>query len=39
LVVGQGGEDFAVVTDERRRFVLGVATRKDLEEFVKRRPD
>jgi hypothetical protein len=36
---GDGGEDFAVVTDERRRFVLGVATRKDLEEFVKRRPD
>lgn len=31
-------EEFAVVTDERRRFVLGVATRGDLEEFVKRRP-
>jgi hypothetical protein len=36
---GAGGEqDFAVVTDERRRFVLGVATRQDLEEFAKRRP-
>ncbi|KAL8919173.1 MAG: hypothetical protein Q9208_006933 [Pyrenodesmia sp. 3 TL-2023] len=35
-----GGEpqDFAVVTDENRRFVLGVATKGDLEEFVKRRP-
>ncbi|KAI3323457.1 hypothetical protein HD806DRAFT_88130 [Xylariaceae sp. AK1471] len=31
-------QDFAVVTDEARRFVLGVATRADLEEFVKRRP-
>lgn len=31
-------QDFAVVTDEDRRFVLGVATREDLEEFVKRRP-
>lgn len=31
-------QDFAVVTDEARRFVLGVATRDDLEEFVKRRP-
>ncbi|GAP91653.1 putative cystathionine beta-synthase [Rosellinia necatrix] len=38
---GSGGrqkQDFAVVTDEHRRFVLGVATREDLEEFVKRRP-
>ncbi|MCJ1402578.1 hypothetical protein MMC11_005798 [Xylographa trunciseda] len=35
-----GGEpqDFAVVTDGARRFVLGVATKGDLEEFVKRRP-
>jgi hypothetical protein len=35
-----GGEkqDFAVVTDESRRFVLGVATVRDLEEFVRRRP-
>lgn len=35
-----GGEpqDFAVVTDASRRFVLGVATKSDLEEFVKRRP-
>ncbi|KAB2571352.1 hypothetical protein BFW01_g4341 [Lasiodiplodia theobromae] len=31
-------QDFAVVTDASRRFVLGVATRSDLEEFVKRRP-
>ncbi|KAF2460073.1 hypothetical protein BDY21DRAFT_369963 [Lineolata rhizophorae] len=31
-------QDFAVVTDVSRRFVLGVATRADLEEFVKRRP-
>jgi hypothetical protein len=31
-------QDFAVVTDYSRRFVLGVATRSDLEEFVKRRP-
>ncbi|KAI0394812.1 hypothetical protein F5Y17DRAFT_236449 [Xylariaceae sp. FL0594] len=39
---GGGGyqqkQDFAVVTDEDRRFVLGVATKADLEEFVKRRP-
>jgi len=33
-----GKQEFAVVTDERRRFVLGVATRGDLEEFAKRRP-
>ncbi|KAF2400476.1 hypothetical protein EJ06DRAFT_477128 [Trichodelitschia bisporula] len=35
-----GGEpqDFAVVTDFSRRFVLGVATKSDLAEFVKRRP-
>lgn len=31
-------QDFAVITDDRRRFVLGVATVDDLEEFVKRRP-
>ncbi|KAK4176124.1 hypothetical protein QBC36DRAFT_188257 [Triangularia setosa] len=31
-------QDFAVITDAGRRFVLGVATRGDLEEFVKRRP-
>lgn len=35
---GLGKQDFAVVTDYSRRFVLGVATRGDLEEFVKRRP-
>jgi len=33
-----GGRDFAVVTDASRRFVLGVATKPDLEEFVRRRP-
>lgn len=31
-------QHFAVITDENRRFVLGVATIQDLEEFVKRRP-
>lgn len=31
-------QDFAVVTDPARKFVLGVATREDLEEFVRRRP-
>lgn len=31
-------EEFAVVTDEARRFVLGVATVGDLERFVERRP-
>lgn len=31
-------QDFAVVTDPARRFVLGVATKEDLEKFVKRRP-
>lgn len=35
---GEGKQEFAVVTDERRRFVLGVATRTDLEEFARRRP-
>ena len=35
---GSGPQDFAVVTDGSRRFVLGVATRADLEEFVRRRP-
>lgn len=34
----EAGSDFAVVTDGGRRFVLGVATRADLEEFVRRRP-
>ncbi|KAK4897785.1 hypothetical protein LTR27_004557 [Elasticomyces elasticus] len=31
-------QEFAVVTDFGRRFVLGVATKGDLEEFVRRRP-
>ena len=31
-------QDFAVITDDNRRFVLGVATVQDLEEFAKRRP-
>jgi hypothetical protein len=35
---GQGPQDFAVVTDLSRRFVLGVATVHDLEEFARRRP-
>ncbi|KAK5157673.1 hypothetical protein LTR04_005338 [Oleoguttula sp. CCFEE 6159] len=35
---GSSRQDFAVVTDGSRRFVLGVATRGDLEQFVKRRP-
>jgi hypothetical protein len=37
---GDGGEaqDFAVVTDYERRFVLGVVTKEDLEQYVKRRP-
>jgi len=33
-----GKQEFAVVTDVSRRFVLGVATRTDLEEFARRRP-
>lgn len=37
--IAQGGkQDFAVVTDAPRKFVLGVVTRGDLEEFVRRRP-
>lgn len=36
---GQWEQEFAVITDDRRRFVLGVATVQDLEEFVKRRPE
>lgn len=35
---GNGGRDFAVVTDQARKFVLGVATKEDLREFVRRRP-
>jgi len=31
-------EEFAIVTDADRKFVLGVATRSDLEEFNSRRP-
>lgn len=31
-------QDFAVVTDRSRKFVLGVATKEDLAEFVRRRP-
>ncbi|TGZ85015.1 hypothetical protein EX30DRAFT_360949 [Ascodesmis nigricans] len=31
------GEEFAVVTDADRRWVLGVATRGDLDEWAKRR--
>ncbi|KAF1975192.1 hypothetical protein BU23DRAFT_530310 [Bimuria novae-zelandiae CBS 107.79] len=36
-VDGIGKQEFAVVTDGSRKFVLGVATREDLEGFVKRR--
>lgn len=32
------GDEFAVVTDEDRRFVLGVAVKEDLDKFVKSRP-
>lgn len=35
---GHTPQDFAVVTDLSRRFVLGVATVTDLEEFARRRP-
>jgi hypothetical protein len=34
---GGAGQEFAVVTDYGR-FVLGVVTKEDLDEFVKRRP-
>ncbi|KAF8456223.1 hypothetical protein BGX38DRAFT_1163370 [Terfezia claveryi] len=37
--LSEDGREFAVVTDDRRRFVLGVATRQDLENFATRRPD
>jgi hypothetical protein len=37
-VNGTVPQEFAVVTDASRRFVLGVATVKDLEEFARRRP-
>lgn len=37
-VNGVGKQDFAVVTDPARRFVLGVATREDLQRFAERRP-
>ena len=41
--IGPSGEkrekqQFAVVTDASRKFVLGVATKADLDEFVRRRP-
>jgi hypothetical protein len=36
-VEGIGKQDFAVVTDASRKFVLGVATKEDLESFIKRR--
>ncbi|KAH7408279.1 hypothetical protein DE146DRAFT_368211 [Phaeosphaeria sp. MPI-PUGE-AT-0046c] len=36
-VDGIGKQDFAVVTDASRKFVLGVATKEDLESFMKRR--
>jgi CBS domain-containing protein len=36
-VDGIGKQDFAVVTDASRKFVLGVATKDDLDNFMKRR--
>lgn len=36
-VDGSGKQEFAVVTDASRKFVLGVATKVDLDSFVKRR--
>lgn len=36
-VDGSGPQEFAVVTDVSRKFVLGVATKSDLENFAKRR--
>lgn len=36
-VDGSGKQEFAVVTDVSRKFVLGVVTKSDLESFVKRR--
>ncbi|OKL57850.1 hypothetical protein UA08_07307 [Talaromyces atroroseus] len=35
---GMGAQDFAIVTDPTRKFVLGVVTEGDLREFVRRRP-
>lgn len=35
---GKSPQEFAVVTDEGRKFVLGVVTKADLEDFVRRRP-
>lgn len=32
------GEEFAVITDDTAKFVLGVATKDDLDKFVKHRP-
>ncbi|KAF2707782.1 hypothetical protein K504DRAFT_446886 [Pleomassaria siparia CBS 279.74] len=36
-VDGSGAQEFAVVTDASRKFVLGVATKNDLDKFVKSR--
>lgn len=35
---GMAKQDFAIVTDPTRKFVLGVVTEGDLQEFVRRRP-
>lgn len=35
---GASPQTFAVVTDATRKFVIGVTTRADLDEFVRRRP-
>lgn len=34
----KGGQEFAVITDDTRKFVYGVATKEDLDLFVKNRP-
>lgn len=36
--MGRAKQEFAVVTDFGRRFVLGVATKEDLTKFLERRP-
>jgi CBS domain-containing protein len=35
---GTQPQEFAIVTDASRKFVLGVVTEGDLQEFLKRRP-
>lgn len=33
-----GGEEFAVITDATGKFIVGVATKEDLDKFIKNRP-